>query len=488
MERAANTINLSLVSHTNVGKTTLARTLLGRDIGEVGDRPHVTALAEPHSMLRDAQGTELVLWDTPGFGDSVRLAARLAGRSNPLGWFVAEVWDRWMATALWSSQQAVRNVREQADVVLYLVNAAESPEAAAYVDAEMRILQWTGRPVLVLLNQIGRPRPGEEDARDLATWRSYMDRFPFVSAVLPMDAFARCWVQEFALFREIGRALPPARQADFQRLQAAWLAQRMAVFRDAAALLGAFMGTLAADSEHFARAGVGGQVAAIARRLGWTGGTEAPPEALGMERLTERAVLAMKQLTDRLIALHGLKGEAAREILGRVEQGLQVDDEVGTDGAAVVGAVLSGALSGLAADLMAGGLTLGSGAVAGAVLGGLGFAGAARGYNLLKGRDGSQVRWNEASLERFFVDAVLLYLAVAHFGRGRGEWSRSEHPEHWRAAVLETVRAQAGSFPAASGDTPAQAMLATGFTDCAEHAISRVLQRLYPDCQLPGKG
>ena len=31
-------IHLSLVSHTNIGKTTLARTLLGRDIGEVADR------------------------------------------------------------------------------------------------------------------------------------------------------------------------------------------------------------------------------------------------------------------------------------------------------------------------------------------------------------------------------------------------------------------------------------------------------------------
>ena len=28
------TVNLSLVSHTNVGKTTLTRTLLGRDVGE----------------------------------------------------------------------------------------------------------------------------------------------------------------------------------------------------------------------------------------------------------------------------------------------------------------------------------------------------------------------------------------------------------------------------------------------------------------------
>ena len=30
-------ISLSLVSHTNVGKTSLARTLLGRDVGEVRD-------------------------------------------------------------------------------------------------------------------------------------------------------------------------------------------------------------------------------------------------------------------------------------------------------------------------------------------------------------------------------------------------------------------------------------------------------------------
>lgn len=31
-------IHLSLVSHTNIGKTTLARTLLMRDVGEVADR------------------------------------------------------------------------------------------------------------------------------------------------------------------------------------------------------------------------------------------------------------------------------------------------------------------------------------------------------------------------------------------------------------------------------------------------------------------
>ncbi len=39
----AGTVALSLISHTNAGKTTLARTLLDQDVGEVRDAPHVTA-------------------------------------------------------------------------------------------------------------------------------------------------------------------------------------------------------------------------------------------------------------------------------------------------------------------------------------------------------------------------------------------------------------------------------------------------------------
>ena len=39
---AETRITLSLISHTNVGKTTLARTLLRQDVGEVRDQAHVT--------------------------------------------------------------------------------------------------------------------------------------------------------------------------------------------------------------------------------------------------------------------------------------------------------------------------------------------------------------------------------------------------------------------------------------------------------------
>ena len=124
---AGTTVALSLVSHTNVGKTTLARTLLGRDIGEVRDEAHVTQAAEQHTLIATPQGDRLELWDTPGFGDSVRLLRRMRQAGNPLGWFLSQVWDRWRDRPFWASQQALRHVAETTDVVLYLVSAAEEP-------------------------------------------------------------------------------------------------------------------------------------------------------------------------------------------------------------------------------------------------------------------------------------------------------------------------------------------------------------------------
>jgi predicted GTPase len=83
---SSEAVDLSLVSHTNVGKTSLMRTLLRKDIGEVADRPHVTEAAEAHVLVTSAPGEELRLWDTPGFGDSARLLKRLQASGNPLGW------------------------------------------------------------------------------------------------------------------------------------------------------------------------------------------------------------------------------------------------------------------------------------------------------------------------------------------------------------------------------------------------------------------
>ncbi|MCW5610032.1 MAG: DUF2868 domain-containing protein [Rubrivivax sp.] len=220
------TVTLSLVSHTNVGKTTLARTLLAADIGEVRDAPHVTEFADGHELIATPTGDRLRLWDTPGFGDSARLVQRLRREGSALGWFLSQVWDRWRDRAFWSSQRALHHVREQSDVVLYLVNAAESPAAAGYVAPEMELLQWVGKPVLVLLNQLGAPRAPADEAADLAAWRTQLARWPLVRGVLPLDAFARCWVHEARLLHAVQALLQGAgdteKAAAMARLTAAW--------------------------------------------------------------------------------------------------------------------------------------------------------------------------------------------------------------------------------------------------------------------------
>ena len=64
-------------------------------------------------------------------------------------------------------------MQAESDVVLYLVNAAESPQAAGYVAPEMDLLAWVGKPVLVLLNQLGAPREREAEAADEGAWRRH---------------------------------------------------------------------------------------------------------------------------------------------------------------------------------------------------------------------------------------------------------------------------------------------------------------------------
>ncbi len=107
--------------------------------------------------------------------------------------------------------------------------------------------------------------------------------------------------------------------------------------------------------------------------------------------------------------------------------------------AAVAGAIGTGAAGGLATDLAAGGLTLGLGTLIGTVVGAIGGAGIAMAYNHKKEATGVVVSWSDAALRNFFVEAVLLYLAIAHFGRGRGNWVESEYPPFWRSTVDEVL-------------------------------------------------
>lgn len=482
MSDDARQVNLSLISHTNVGKTTLARTLLASNVGEVRDAPHVTALAEAHAMIETPEGDLMQLWDTPGLGDSARLAQRLNASGNPIGWFLSEVWDRWRDRPFWSSQQAIRNVRDHADVVLYLVNAAEDPANAGYVASEMQILEWVGKPAIVLLNQVGEPRPRAVERAEEERWRAHLARHAVVRDVLTLDAFARCWVQEMVLLRAVGPALPDAKRDAFARLTAAWQARRMAEFGAAMDALAAQLARAACDREALDGEGVRAQLRELGTALGLAPGAATPKER-AMARLAERLDADIRATTDRLIEIHRLEGRASADVLTRLAGDFATEERLSEGKAAVLGGLVSGALTGLAADLAAGGLTFGAGLLTGGVLGALGAAGLARGYNLVRGTTESAVRWSDEFLDAFFASALLRYLAVAHYGRGRGEWARSEHPPFWKDEVAAVVNPRRGALAASWAERAGEcdaAKLATRLRSELDGAARELLERLYP--------
>ena len=488
------TIALSLVSHTNVGKTTLARTLLRRDIGEVRDAEHVTFAAEGHTLVESNAGDRLELWDTPGFGDSVRLAARLSQSSTPVGWFLGEVWDRVRDRAFWSSQHAVRNVFERSDVVLYLVDAHALAADLAMVDAELRVLELLRKPVVVLLNRLGPPKPADEQAAEVAVWRQRLAGRTCVREVLALDAFTRCWVDEGTLLDAVARMLVGDLQAAFARLVSAWHERSQAVWRESMQVLAQRLARAALDRETVGAGDWAGRLKDVGASLGLrqrgAAGEPATARERAMQRLAERLAADVRASTDELISLHELGGHATDEVLGLLAEHYAADEPLDEGRAALWGGIASGALIGLKADLASGGLTLGGGMLAGGIVGALGAAGLARGYNQVRGVETPTIAWSPAALDAQARAALMGYLAVAHHGRGRGDWREHERPRFWGAAVDAVMASQRDRLHAAwalrDDSAAAPGALPDGLQQWLMQASGDLLQALYPAARAVG--
>ena len=89
---------------------------------------------------------------------------------------------------------------------------------------------------------------------------------------------------------------------------------------------------------------------------------------------------------------------------------------------------------------------------------------------------------------------MLRYLAVAHFGRGRGEWALGESPPHWKEvidnalapqrvgiAVVWAERKNGDSRDSEGIDSQSQQQLSASLEPILRRAGLTALQLLYPD-------
>jgi len=141
----------------------------------------------------------------------------------------------------------------------------------------------------------------------------------------------------------------------------------------------------------------------------------------------------------------------------------------------------------LIADLKMGGMTFGGGALFGGLAAGLGAYALIRSYNLVRGGD-QRLHWSREHFREQVRLAMLTYLAVAHFGRGRGEWKESAEPAHWNEIVEQVLEehsdgvdrlwkegVEKGAMPSALSKSALPLV-----NDC----LSCTLARLYPDAEI----
>ena len=390
---------LSLISHTNIGKTTLARTLLKEDVGEVRDAAHVTAESADYILIQ-TESDQLVLWDTPGFGNVHQLLKRLEQEGGALGWIMHHIVDRAVNRSLYSSVEAARNVRAESDVVLYLVNVRERPEDAAYVATEMQLLAAFNKPVLMILNQVEHQKFNEiNNLKDLEQlWFQQFKGFSCLKEVMTLDAFARSWHQELQLIDKVHGMLTGEKQAALKRLRARFLLMQQHLFDECS--------RFAADTLWFA----------AHQRMEQS--EDASPKTV-FQTMVSRLQAQLDQYLDLLVQRHRIEAEGQARLEADIRQvtGL-VSEPMAEKRAGLLAGAVASAGSGLMADMVSGGLTFGGGALLGFLGGYLGGFSYARLLNL-RGKQGP-VTWDQVALVQLVKLLASYYLLAAIHGRGKG--------------------------------------------------------------------
>jgi GTPase Era involved in 16S rRNA processing len=397
-------IVLSLISHTNIGKTSLARTLLRSDIGTVGDRPHVTDENTSHVLVQTDK-TEVILWDTPGFGNVRKLLKRFQNEGNAWNWLQTEVVDRMLNRSFYCSIEAARNVRQDADVVLYLVNVREEPQDAGYIPHELELIERLGKPVLMLLNQVPLKQLASEDMRNslLAKWRAMTTNHACVKDILILDAFHRFQNQEVLLLTKLEQLL------DGDRAKAIGQIRRLAERNRRS------------EQEAVAKAAFEVLVFASQQRIS---PEKISPEA-AVEQLSHGLQEAFDSYLDQLMAIYKLHASAKTKLEESIRQVTGSDQlKLPAERTGIISAILGGASSGLAADLMAGGLTFGGGMLLGAIGGFLGGYSLAKVSQLRKPED---IGWQPQALSEMIRLLFIYYVLAAMHGRGKGDFIPDEN-------------------------------------------------------------
>ncbi len=421
-------LSLAVVGHTNVGKTSLLRTLT-RDagFGEVSHRPGTTRHVEGARL--SAQGVPVLeLWDTPGLEDAIALfdylerldrpGERLDGPAR-----IERFLDAPEARQRFEQEAKVLRQLIGSDAGLYVIDARE-PVLAKYRD-ELAVLALCGRPLLPVLNFVATPGNREEQWREALARLGLHALVRFDSVAPPADGEHRLY-QSLALLLERARPQLEALIADHQ-------AQAAARHQAGARLVAELLLDVAACRQIVPPAEEQRAIAALHQRV---------------RQREQQCVEALLQL----FAFQRGDAEAGELPLldGRWGDDLFNPETLRQLGVRVGSGMAAGAAAGAGVDLLVGGLTLGMAALAGALAGGGAQTARHYGSRLLGKLKGQrELTVDDAVLRLLALRQRQLLAALAARGHAAQQAIALQTPQdrHWREGDLPAPLKQARAHP-----------------------------------------
>ena len=346
-------INVAIVGHTNVGKTSLMRTLLRDDkFGEIDDAAGTTRHVEKSAIL--CNGEEVLnLFDTPGLEDSSALLQVLEEMSASLETrlpvdllraFVLQADSDAESYAEFAQEAKVLRQAINSDVLLYIIDVRE-PLLGKYLD-EIEILSRAGKPILPVFNFIA----GNSAA--LKRWREQMTRFN-LHAALEFDTVAFSFEAEKRLYQKLQSLLEP----HYDSLQAL-IDYRLQAWQDLthAAARQVFQLLVQVAAYRFE--------VAVKNEISAAQVTTMQDFVRRAEQRTLQALLKLFAFTQLDVELQKLPVQNGRWQLDIFSPSLLKDFGLNAGATA-----LKGAAAGAGIDLMVGGMSLGAATLLGAALG-----------------------------------------------------------------------------------------------------------------------
>lgn len=363
------------------------REVLLHALRQAADQPALRASAPQliWTVLATTREDELRLLELPDLAEPPAAAEPAAP-----GW-----WARFRGAAAAPRQDLVHTGKSEGDVVVLLPAAADDVKELA------ALLRWLDKPVLLLVDE------------DLEACRDAAAQAALRAEVLPLQSYARTWLQHKALRDVIAERLPPAKRAGFGRIAAAWGERNQARFSHAMRLVAGQLLQAAREVEE-----VEGEPLSL-KRLVQPREREANQQArqVAMDAILRRVREAEAQVLSQLLRLHGIEEPVGAVAHRQLQDRFMVQQAVDSPQASMAGAA-SGAAVGAGIDLMTGGLTLGAAAALGALVGGAAAYTAAHWKNRAAPGGAALVQPGDEMLQGLAEAAMLRYLAVIHWGPG----------------------------------------------------------------------